>query len=161
MKITKSISTLKLKRQVVISEGNCPIPETLIYVFLRSCGSSLGRLTNSTCMWMLFCCMFIKLFKSKMSRSCLTNTSPQHQELHEDVESWIEPGAQADTGDACFSRTSHSHQHEEQDSTVCHAHRRPAQLRLLHECNTEAYPYDCRYQRRANGYSWWCTDCPT
>ena len=102
MKITKSKSTLKLKLQVVISEGNCPISETLIYMFLRSSGSSLGRLTNSTCMWMLFCCMFIKLFKSQMSRSCFTDTSPQHQKLLEDVESWIEPGAQADTGDACL-----------------------------------------------------------
>ena len=42
-------------------------------------------------------------------RSCLTDTSPQHQELHEDVESWIEPGAQSYTRDACFSHTSHSH----------------------------------------------------
>ena len=31
MKITKSKSTLKLKHQVGISEGNCPIPATLIY----------------------------------------------------------------------------------------------------------------------------------
>ena len=30
MKITKSKSTLKQKLQVVISEGNCPIPEVLI-----------------------------------------------------------------------------------------------------------------------------------
>ena len=58
-------------------------------MFLRSSGSSLGRLTNSTCMWMYFCCFFIKLFKSPMSLSCLTNTSPQHQELHEDAENWI------------------------------------------------------------------------
>ena len=39
-----------------------------------------------------------------------------------------EPGAQADTGDACASQASNSHQHEEQDSTECHARRRPAQL---------------------------------
>ena len=93
-----------------------------------------------------------------MSLSYLTNTSPQHQELHEDAESWIQPGAQADTGDACFSQTSHSHQHEEQDSTECHTRRRPAQLPLLHECNIEAYSYDCWCQRRASGDSWWCTD---
>ena len=31
MKITNSKSTLKLKFQVVISERNCPIPETVIY----------------------------------------------------------------------------------------------------------------------------------
>ena len=31
IKITKSKSTLKLKLQVVISDGNCPIPATLIY----------------------------------------------------------------------------------------------------------------------------------
>ena len=30
MKITKSKSTLKLELQVVISEDNCPVPETLI-----------------------------------------------------------------------------------------------------------------------------------
>ena len=30
MKIMKSKSTLKLKRQVIISERNCPIPETVI-----------------------------------------------------------------------------------------------------------------------------------
>jgi len=30
MKIMKSKSSMKLKLQVVISEGNCPIPETVI-----------------------------------------------------------------------------------------------------------------------------------
>ena len=45
-------------------------------MFVFSSWSSLGRLTNSTCMWMPFCCLFIKLFKSQMSFSCLTDTSP-------------------------------------------------------------------------------------
>ena len=74
MKFTKSKSTLKL-----------------------SSVSSRDRLTNSTCMWMPLCCLFIKLFKSQMSLSCLTDTSPKHQELHEDAESCFQPGAQADT----------------------------------------------------------------
>ena len=34
-------------------------------MFLRSSGSSLSRLTNSTCMWMPFCCLVIKHFKVK------------------------------------------------------------------------------------------------
>ena len=82
----------------------------------------------------------------------------QHQELHEDADSWIKSGAQADTGEACSNQTSHSHQHEEQDSTECHAHRRPVQLPLLRDCNTEAYSRDCWCQRRDSGDSWWCRD---
>ena len=65
MKITKSKSTTKLKLQVVISEGNCSV-----------FGSSLGRLTNSRCMWMPYCSLIITLFKSQMSLSYLTDTSP-------------------------------------------------------------------------------------
>ena len=40
MKITKSKSTLKLKLQVVISEDNCPIPETVNFARMQSAGST-------------------------------------------------------------------------------------------------------------------------
>ena len=40
MKITKSKSTLTLKVQMVISEGNCPIPETVNFTRMQRAGSS-------------------------------------------------------------------------------------------------------------------------
>ena len=40
MKITQSKSTLKLKLQVVISEGNCPIPETVNFIRMQRAGSN-------------------------------------------------------------------------------------------------------------------------
>ena len=40
MKIKKSKSTLKLKLQVVISEDNCPIPETVNFARMQSAGST-------------------------------------------------------------------------------------------------------------------------
>jgi len=49
MKITKSKSTLKLKLQVVISEGNCPIPETVNFTKMQRAGfSRVHKLTPET-----------------------------------------------------------------------------------------------------------------
>ena len=81
-------------------------------MFLRSSGSSLGCLTNSTCMWMPFCCLFIKLFESQMSLSCLTDTSPTAPRISRECRELDQTGAQADTGDACSNQTSHTHYSE-------------------------------------------------
>ena len=135
-----------------ISEGNCPIPETLIYDVSRSSGSLQGRLTNSTCMWMPLLFVHQALQKSNVTLMFDRYFPNSTKNVTK------KPGTQADTGDACSSQTSHSHQYEEQDSIECHARRRPAQRRLLPECNTEVYYHNCWCQRRASGDSWWCTD---
>ena len=63
IKITKTISTLKLRFQVVILKGNCPIPETLIY-------DVSALLWVPTCILMPLFCLFIKLL-NKMTITIL------------------------------------------------------------------------------------------
>ena len=141
MKTTKSKSTLKL--QVVISERNCPIPETFIY----DVSALLWVLTwppNKLHVYMDAFLLFVHqalqksnvtlVFDRNFPKSTKNFTRMQRARLNL---------VHKLTGDACSSQTCHSHQHEKQDSTECHARRRSAQLRLLYECNTEAYSHDC------------------
>ena len=138
MKIKNSKSTLKLKFEMVISELNSPIPETVIYddsAFL----CVLTWLSDEIHAYIDALLLFVHQSLQKSNVTLVfdryfPNSTKHFTRMHR----WFTAGAQADTGDACSSQTSHSHQHEEQNSTECHARRRPAQLQLLHECNTNA-----------------------
>ena len=158
MKITKSKSTTKLKLQVVISEGNCSVPETFIY----DVSALLWVLTWATDERQVYVDALLFFDHHALQKSNVTlvfdRYFPNSRKNFTKLQRWFKSGVQADIGYACSSQISHSHQYQEQDSTECHARRRPAQLRLLHECNTEAYSDDCWCQRRASGDSWWCTD---
>ena len=154
MKITKSKSTLKL--QVVISERNCPIPETLIC----DVSALLWVLTWPPDKLHVYVDAFLLFVHQALQRSNVTlvfdryfpNSTKNFTRMQR---ARLNRVYRLTPGDACSSQTSHSHQYKEQYSTECHACRRSAQLRLLHACNTEAYSHDCCCccQRRANGDS--------
>ena len=116
MKITKSKSTLKLELQVVISARNCPIPETLIY----DVSALLWVLTWPYDKVHVYVDTFLLFVHQALQKSNVTLVFdryffPNSTKNFTKMQRLFKPGAQADTGDACSSQTSHSHQYEEQD----------------------------------------------
>ena len=163
MKITKPKSTLKLKLQVVVSEGNCPIPATLIYdvsALLWVLTSPSDTLHVYVDAFLLFVHQALQMsnvtlvfgryfpIAPRPSRRCRDGSSRVHK-LTPEMPAPVKPVILTNTKHTIQLNTMlvgllNSDYYTFVYTDVCR--------------NTEAYSHDCWCQRRANGDSWWCTD---